>query len=68
MKLNNLTIQGNNREKAIDFGNKVAGAVIVADTDIELVRDSSAFVFYGAGPDACKGAAARLSFTREDGD
>lgn len=68
MKLNNLTIQGNNREKAIDFGNKVAGAVIVADTDIELVRDSLAFVFYGAGAEAFKGAEARLSFTVEDGD
>ena len=68
MKLNNLTILGNNREKAIDFGNKVAGAVIVADTDIELVRDSLAFAFYGAGADAFKGAEIRLSFSVDDSD
>lgn len=68
MKLNNLTILGNNREKAIDFGNKVAGAVIVADTDIAMVRDALAFVFYGVGAEAYKGIETRLSFSVDDSE
>ena len=66
MKLNNLTILGNNLEKVIDFGNKVAGAVIVADTDVAFVRDVLAFAFYGAGAEDFKGIETRLAFSVED--
>ncbi len=67
MKLINLTIKGaTGSEKVIDFGNKVAGAVVVADTDAASVVKALAFAFYGASDSGFTGSEARLYFAAEE--
>ena len=67
MKLNNLTIKGaTGSEKVIDFGNKVAGAVVVADADAKQVADALVFAFYGSEDARFSDTEVRLYFAAEE--